>query len=129
MTDRVSGDGSRVSGDEPLEPVRSAADISFDSHAPAEREYRSAERHRSGPAPTSRHPTPDPSPKARLAPVRCAECGHPVCHLDRRVVGALAGGLCTRCRKDSQGREKRVYTYAVVVTSDDPRQDATTLLD
>jgi predicted ATPase len=31
----------------------SRAGISFDSHAPAEREYRSAERHRSGPAPTS----------------------------------------------------------------------------
>ena len=38
---------------EPSSPNRCAARLSFGSHAPAEREYRSAERHRSGPAPTS----------------------------------------------------------------------------
>jgi hypothetical protein len=34
-------------------PARCAARLSFDSQATAEREYRSAERHRSGPSPTS----------------------------------------------------------------------------
>ena len=56
-------------------------------------------------APVGRHE------EARLTPVLCAECGHPVSHMDPRVLGALAGGMCTRCRRDRNGIEKRVYTY------------------
>ena len=59
-----------------------------------------------------------PSDLARLTPVHCAECGHPVAHLDPRVPGALAGGLCTRCRKDAAGEKKRVYTYIRLVAHD-----------
>jgi len=55
--------------------------------------------------------------RSRLAAVPCAECGHPIAHLDPRVPGALAGGLCTRCRKDKQGNPKRVYTYHRLVES------------
>jgi len=55
---------------------------------------------------------------ARLAPVLCAECGHPVSHMDPRVPGALAGGMCTRCRTDRQGNPKRVYTYERRVHTD-----------
>jgi hypothetical protein len=51
------------------------------------------------------------SPLARLQPVRCAECSYPVCHVDPRVAGTLAGGVCTHCRKDKNGLPKRVYTY------------------
>jgi hypothetical protein len=49
-----------------------------------------------------------------VAPVLCAECGKPVSHMDARVRGALAGGMCTSdtCVKDRKtGRPKRVYTY------------------
>jgi len=53
----------------------------------------------------------------QLTAVRCAECGHPVCHVDATVPGTLAGGLCTRCRRDHQGRERRVYTYTRLVSA------------
>ena len=53
----------------------------------------------------------------RLSPVRCAECGHPVAHTDRRVPEAVAGGMCTRgtCVKDPRtGKPRQVFTYHVV---------------
>lgn len=53
--------------------------------------------------------------KARLQAVPCAECGHPVAHMDAKVPGALAGGMCTRCRKDASDRPRRVYTYVRLV--------------
>ena len=51
---------------------------------------------------------------SRLSPIHCAECNWPVAHLDARVRGALAGGMCTRdtCVRDRKtGLAKRVYTY------------------
>jgi hypothetical protein len=55
------------------------------------------------------------SSKARLAPVLCALCQHPVSHMDQGVQGARAGGLCTRCRRGKDGKPREVYTFEVVV--------------
>ena len=37
----------------------------------------------------------------RLSPILCGRCGHPVAHLNKRIVGAEAGGMCTRCTRDA----------------------------
>ena len=69
------------------------------------------------PVTAERQTPPERWEKARLTPVLCAECGHPVCHYDRTVAGALAGGICTRstCVKDRKtGKPRQVFTYAVV---------------
>lgn len=64
-------------------------------------------------APVSR-PMVERFEKARLTPVCCALCGHPVSHADPRVPGAVAGGMCTRatCVKDPKtGKPRQVYTF------------------
>jgi hypothetical protein len=51
---------------------------------------------------------------ARLVAVPCALCGHPVAHVDPRVPGALAGGMCLResCRLNPRSKKPReVYTF------------------
>lgn len=56
--------------------------------------------------------------KARLAPVLCAMCGHPVSHTDPRVPGAVSGGMCMRdtCVKDQRtGKPRQVFTFHRVV--------------
>lgn len=63
------------------------------------------------------HPTPIRSSIERLTPVLCALCKHPVAHMDQGVPGAKAGGLCTRCRRDKNGKPQAVYTFEVVVES------------
>lgn len=60
--------------------------------------------------------TAERSSKARLAPVLCALCHHPVAHMDQAVQGALAGGLCTRHR-DKNGDREKVYTFERMVDS------------
>ena len=66
----------------------------------------------------------DAAPRAtvgRLAPVLCALCGHPVSHYDPTVLGAKAGGMCTRdsCIKDRRtGKPRQVYTFCVIVKDD-----------
>jgi hypothetical protein len=60
--------------------------------------------------------TPPVRPMAeRLSPIRCGRCGHPVGHMNKRVPGAEAGGLCTRCTRDEMGKQIRVFTYYGVV--------------
>lgn len=59
--------------------------------------------------------------KARLAPVSCALCGHPVSHADPRVPGALAGGMCMRdsCLTDPRtGKPRQVFTFDRRVVTD-----------
>jgi hypothetical protein len=57
----------------------------------------------------------------RLSPIRCGRCGWPVSHMNKAVVGAEAGGLCTRCTKDEQGKRIFVYTYLAVAAPPDDR--------
>lgn len=58
--------------------------------------------------------SPERWEKARLAPVLCALCGHPVSHTDPSVRGAVAGGMCMRtsCRKDPKtAKDRQVFTF------------------
>lgn len=51
----------------------------------------------------------------RLSPVRCGRCNWPVAQLNKSVPRAEAGGLCTRCTRDDNGKPIRVFTYYGVV--------------
>lgn len=62
-------------------------------------------------------PSPAPWEKARLAPVLCALCNHPVSHFDPSVSRAKAGGMCMRstCLVDPKtGKKRQVHTFYVV---------------
>jgi hypothetical protein len=54
----------------------------------------------------------------RLSPVRCGRCNTPVAVMNKQAPGSEAGGLCTRCTKDEQGRI-RVYTYVAIIEPSD----------
>lgn len=53
----------------------------------------------------------------RLSPVPCALCGRPVSHMDGRIPGALAGGLCGNHR-DKEGKREKVFTFIRQVACD-----------
>jgi hypothetical protein len=56
----------------------------------------------------------------RLSPVRCGRCNHPVGHMNKTVPGAEAGGLCTRCTRDENGKPIRVFTYCGIIGPPSP---------
>jgi hypothetical protein len=64
-------------------------------------------------------PIDDRSSKSRLAPVLCTLCGHPVSHMDPTVAKAVAGGVCTRCKRDKNGDRERVFTFIRYVEKPD----------
>lgn len=53
----------------------------------------------------------------RLSPIRCGRCNSPVGHMNKSVVGAESGGLCTRCTRAENGKPMAVYTYVAVVSA------------
>jgi hypothetical protein len=61
----------------------------------------------------------DRSSTSRLAPVFCTLCGHPVSHMDPTVARAVAGGMCTHCKKDKNGDRERVFTFIRYVEKPD----------